>query len=291
MMLNSVAAIVIFAGPVSVDPVLLEGYLQKLAPGEAVSVRKDSEGLVVESGGTNALISFVKGPMSDEDAVASIGMADLAETEAAHLLTHKAYARIQTGDDGAAMERMILLIRCGMALCDVGGWALCVPSSGLCIRAERLKEIIALDAKGPRVWGLDEADEHVPPGYEPAGLWDSLRQNAQPSELLVGFVPALVENQTWFFSAGHSLFDLPEIAFSDGSIEEFGAVRELFGYLFPYFYKRPEKLKPGSSVRTAGDEMTISFHALPERFDHLQATTGTLRLRMLTTSGMDDEWS
>lgn len=290
-MLNSVAAIVIFAGPVSVDASSLEEFLQKLAPDEPVSVRQSPEGLDVQSAGTSALISFVKGPMPDEDAVASIGMADLSEADAAHLLTHKAHARIQTGGDGPVMERMILLIRCGMALCDVGGWALCVPSSGLCIRGERLKKILALDAKGPRVWGLDEADENVPPGYEATNLWNSLRQNAQPSELLVGFVPALVENQTWFFSAGHSLFDLPEIAFSDGSIEEFAAIRELFGYLFPYFYKRPDKLRPGSSVKTAGDEMTISFHALPERFDHLQATTGTLRLRMLTTSGMDDEWS
>src|SRR5690606_30218693 len=91
-----------------------------------------------------------------------------------------------------------------------------------------------LNRGGPRVWGVDEAEGDLP-GYDKYTLWESLRCEAQPVNLLVGFIPAQIQGNTWFFSAGHSFFGLPEIVFPDATLDDFHTVRGLFGYIFPYF--------------------------------------------------------
>lgn len=290
-LLNSFAAIILFDKAPRLDTAELASRLTALEPGVSASVADaDRCGkLRVECGAASGVITVVSGQIPEQEAIASIGMVDLPEADVQRLLGHGGYVQLIADDAGSLMDRMILLIKSGMALCTMGGWALCLPSSGLCMQAEELARIVSLNASGPRVWGLDEAEAALP-GYEPRELWESLRQEAQPANLLVGFVPAQVENETWFFSAGHSLFGLSELAYSDGTLEDYETIRELFRYLFPFFFRQPEQLKPGTLVKVGGNELVISLHALPKRFAELQATTGTLRLRLITASESDDEW-
>lgn len=291
IMIDDFAAIVLFAKTPTLDVAALGAAVSSLESGTTAKADPAPDGSVIlESGGASAHITAHKGPMPHDASVASLGMADLPESDVLQLTRHGAHVVIQCDRAvGDPMARIILLLKCGMALCAAGGWALCIPSSGQCIPAAELEHITALNAKGPRVWGLEEAEGALP-AYEPRGLWESLREEAQPARLLVGFVPAEVEHSTWFFSAGHSLFGLPEIAYSDGSLEDFPTIRELFRFIFPYFYLNPAELKPGKVVRTSDSELTISVHALPERFSELQASTGTVRVRLAGATEADSEW-
>ena len=289
--MDDFCALVPFAELPRVECPALMGALCALEPGEPAGVHQRPDGtLDIWAGHARGRISFHAGVMPEQSEIASIGMADLPEVEANRLRRHSAYALLECHPDaGTAMDRMILMIKTGMVLCDNGGWALCVPAGGICVRAAELEEFAALNREGPRVWRLDEAEGQLP-GYVPRHLWESLRKEAQPSSLLVGFVPAQVENTTWFFSAGHSLFGLPEIVYSDGTLEDFESIRALFRFLMPYFYLNPGSVRPRKIIRTAGNELAISLHQLPERYNELQASTGTLRLRLMETTEIDSEW-
>lgn len=291
LMIEDFTAIVLFAKPPTLDAGALGEAVSALEPGKAATANPAADGTVkLECGGASVHISAHKGAMPDEAAVSSIGMADLPEADAIRYASHAAHVIIQCNNAvGDPMARIILLLKCGMVLCAGGGWAMCLPSSGLCVPAEDLAQIIQMNETGPRVWGLEEAEGALP-GYQPRHLWECLREEAQPAKLLVGFVPAEVEHSTWFFSAGHSLFGIPEIAYSDGSLEDFPTIRELFRFIFPYFYLNPAELKPGKVVRTSDSELTISVHALPERFAELQASTGTVRVRLVSATEADSEW-
>lgn len=269
---------------------VFQDELQKLEPSSPVAVTETAAGLEIRCGEVVASVTALAKPLDDQQAVASIGMADLPEADAQRLMQHRCHVAVRSEGHGAPVEQMILLLKSGMVLCSMGGWALCVPSCGLCIQAPELENTIALNRQGPRVWGLDDAEGTLP-AYQPKNLWSSLREDAQPASLLAGFVPAKVENTTWFFSAGHSLLGLPEIAYSDGSLEDFYAIRELFRYLLHYFYQNPEKMRAGAIVKTTDSALVFSLHELPERYGELQAATGTLRLRMTSSSEPGDEWN
>lgn len=288
--MNDYCAIAIFDALPALHADGLQNELLKLEPSSPVTVHESDAGLEIRCGEVRARVIASDKPIDDQQAVASIGMADLSEADAQRLMQHRCHIAVRSEGAGSPMDQLILLLKTGIALCGMGGWALCVPSCGLCIQAPELASTIALNQQGPRVWGLDDAEGTLP-AYEPKDLWTSLREDAQPASLLVGFVPAKVENTTWFFSAGHSLLGLPEIAYSDGSVEDFYAVRELFRYLLHYFYQNPDKMRAGAIVKTTDSALVFSLHTLPERYEELQAATGTLRLRMTSSSEPGDEWN
>lgn len=291
-MIDDFVAIVLFDQAPRLDAASLQVAMLILEPAAPVTVRPAArpDTLLLAAGVVEATLSACPGQMPEEAAVSSLGMADIDEDERAHLLTHSSHIIIEctATSPGKPMDKMIALIKTGMALCSQGGWAVCFPACGLCLTATELHELAETNRQGPRAWAVDEAEAALG-SYETHSLWDSLRMEAQPANLVVGFVPAQVEGKTWFFSGGHSLFNMPELVFTDGSIDDFEAVREYFRFLFPYFYKNPGSFKGGQIVEI--DE-TLSFQLdeLSDRYAELQSSTGTLRVRLVETSGRDTDW-
>lgn len=291
-MIDDFIAIVLFDKPLVPDAADLAVAMRSLEPGVGVEVRPGLKAATFSicSRGVNAAMSVFSGRMPEEASVSSLGMADIDEQERQRLASHGAHIVIRCAPGGTAppIEKCILLLKAGMALCARGGWAVCIPASGLCLTGALLDDLIDTNNQGPRAWAVDEAEAALG-SYEAHTLWDSLRLEAQPSNLLVGFVPAEVDGSTWFFSGGHSLFGLPELVFSDASIEDFAIVREYFRFLFPYLYNQSQKVTAGQSIPI--DEI-VSFvlEDLPEKHAELQSTTGTLRVRLVETPQGDADW-
>lgn len=291
-MIDDFVAIVLFEKVPSLDAATLETAMRDLEPAMSVKVRSAARPgtLLIAAGVVEAACSACSGQMPEEATVSSLGMADLEEAERNRLLAHGAHVILEctATSPGAPIDKMILLLKVGMALCSQGGWAVCIPACGLCLTEADLHSLAETDHQGPRAWAVDDAEAELG-SYETLSLWESLRRDAQPANLLVGFVPAEVEGKTWFFSGGHSLFNLPELVFTDGTIDDFEAVREYFRFLFPYFYNNPQAVGGGENVRI-DETLSFQLEELPERYAELQSSTGTLRVRLVETSGRDTDW-
>jgi hypothetical protein len=186
------------------------------------------------------------------------------------------------------MEAIILLLKTGMALCELGGLALCIPACGICLMADTLEKYTALNQGGPRAWGVDESEAALG-NYEKHTLWDSLRAEAEPAEIVVGFVPAQVDGKAWFFSAGHSLFGMPELALSTGNLEDYAAIREFFRVAFRSFYQNPTAMQAGQTVQIS-DVITLALEPLPAKYKDFEASTGTLMVRVVESFAPDKDW-
>ncbi len=291
--MDDFVGIVLFENAPVLDVGLLEADMRALEPGVPVSVRPAARPgtVLIAAGGIEGTLSSYPGEMSSEMAVSSIGMADMDEKIRERLMMHGGHAIFEctATSPGKPMEKLIAILKMGMAMCrDGGGWALCLPASGLCVLASDLQTLAETNGQGPRAWAVDDSEAALG-NYDVYTLWDSLRTEAQPANLLVGFVPAEVEGKTWFFSGGHSLFNLPELLFADGAIDDFEVVREYFRFLFPYFYKNPMTAAAGRSI-SVDDSLSFQLEALPEQYAELQSSTGTLRVTLVEKSSRDTDW-
>lgn len=292
-MTEEFVAIVLYGAPPRLSASELAQAARDLEPGAPLDIvpGESQDAFTLRAGDVRMRLAINNQPMPEDAAISSIGMADMPEQDAQRLMRHNACVML-TCDSGSAatsMEQIIAALKLGMVLCAAGGWALCLPSSGLCVKAEELASLRQMNEAGPRVWGIDESEADLP-GYVKYSLWESLRREAQPANLLVGFVPAQVENSTWFFSAGHSFFGLPEVVFSEGTLDDFQTIRDLFRFIFPYFYQRPETMQAGQVVKTQDSELSIKLEDLPPLYSELQSPTGTLRVRLMGSTAPDSDW-
>ncbi len=285
-------AIVLYHEQPNLDVEQLQKDLFQLEPELPAFVRagRGVSELFVRLPDAQAVVAFYNRPMSEEAAVSSLGMADIPDDERGRLQHHRTHAIISCDSvqNSEPINKLILMLKLGMILCRTDGLALCIPASGICLTREALGSLARLHSEGPRAWGVDEAEAALG-NYEQHTLWNSLRIEGQPAELLVGFVPAQVEDNTWFFSAGHSLFGLPEIAYAEGNIEDFATVREYFRFLFRHFFRNPDQMKKGKSV-SVGDAVSISLEALPRRYREFEAATGTLLVKLVEAFPTDKDW-
>lgn len=290
-MSDDFTAIVLYDAVPVADAERMQKDLFQLEPELPAFVRpgRGASELFVKLPDSQAVVAFYDRPMAEEAAVSSLGMADLPERDRERLQRHRAHAIISCESAQVAdpINRLILMLKLGMVLCEDTGMALCIPASGVVLTREELGKLMRLNAEGPRAWGVDESEAALG-NYEQHTLWNSLRQEGQPAELLVGFVPAEVEDRTWFFSAGHSLFGLPELAYAEGNIEDFSTVREYFRYLFRHFYRNPGQMRKGQLVPVGG--MTLSLESLPLRYREFEATTGTLMVKLVEAYPTDKDW-
>lgn len=292
-MLDKFIAIVLYETRPSLSAPGLETAVRELEPGGAVTVEAGAadDSLLLKIDHMLVTVTARAGQMPEEAAVTSLGMADLNENDMQRVMNHGAHVMLECSEEGhpEPMEKMIALVRTGMALCNNGAMAMCLPASGLCLLSEQLQRISELDNRGPRVWGVDDEAEVELAGYEKYTLWESLRQQAQPAFLLVGFVPAEVDGQTWFFSAGHSLFGMPEIAYADGNLEEFHTIRGLFRFIFANLYQQHGGAEPGRIMKTNDPALSIALEKLHPNYAELESPTGTLLVRLIT-KGLFSDW-
>ena len=282
--------LVIFDGMPVADAAGTQAALQALEPRLPVEVSPAGNGLRARLGSLAVQLDFVNAPLHEQEAISSLGMSNLPEDVRHRLLEHKCHVRLtcESGCDAAPAEGMVALLKLGMVLCAQGGLALCVPTCGNCHPADVLAAYAAENQQGPRAWGVEDAESELVT-YERYTLWDSLRAQAEPAELMVGFVPAQLGEGTWFFSAGHSLYGMPELAWADGSIEDFSAVKEFFRVLFRTYFKRPQDMTFGQSLQLSGS-VTLNLERLPEKYRQFEASTGTLMVRVTESLFPDKDW-
>lgn len=283
-------AIVPFDKQPPLDAASLEQAVRAMEPNRSVGVRPTPTGMIIQFGNLRARVTFHNAPMPEEAAVSSMGMANLPEADRVRLLKHRYHASIICEEVSieSPMEAMIVLLKMGTALCMTRGMAVCLPACGICLTAQHMLEYIRLNEDGPRAWGVDEAEAALA-NYERNTLWDSLRTQAEPVGLLIGFVPAEIAGRTWFFSAGHSLFGLPELAYMGGSVDEYDSVREFFRVIFRAYYNQPRAMRAGQTLQLS-DAASLALEALPERYKEFEATTGTLLVRVQETFSPDKDW-
>lgn len=247
--------------------------------------------VVVRIGKATGVLIPAEGPMPEEMAIASLGMADIPESDRKYLVNHGAHVQVLCDENHgvAPIEKMIFLVKIGMALCYEEGLALCIPASGNCLTGRKLNDLQAMNSKGPRAWGIDDSEAALVP-YEQHTLWNSLRHEGQPAELLVGFVPAEIDGRTWFISAGHSLFGMPEIVYYDGDIHDFHSAREYFRYFFRRYFSNPGRMVAGESIQVS-DTTVFALEPMPDKYHEFQASTGTLLVKLIESPLQEKDWN
>lgn len=173
-------------------------------------------------------------------------------------------------------------------MCEANGRALCLPASGICLTQDVLLRYKKMNDDGPRAWGVEESEQSLAT-YEMYKLWDSLRSEGEPAPLMVGFVPAQIDGITWFFSAGHSLFGMPELAYNSGTLEDYSTIRQFFRLVFRRYYGHPEGLKAGSNI-LINDGFSMKMEALPKQYRDFESSTGTLLVSIWESVIQDQDW-
>lgn len=207
-------------------------------------------------------------PLPEPTFRSTVEIAPLPEDYRENLRNHRVYASLTVlgSDEYHPIESAILLLKIGMAMIAQGGVAFANENNYTCFPAE-VMEAYADQAIEDAT--TERGDE------EQTSLWDSLRTEGMPGELLVGFLPAEVEGELWFLSAGHTTFGLPELAYRGTDLAEVEDVDDHFKSIFYYMFENGPVIKPG---QTLGDEQSVAYHfsELPPERRNLQAPHGTL---------------
>lgn len=289
-MIDGFEAYILFDAPPVFSATDFQEAMTILEPTRVASVTEGADRWIIQLGNVLANITCIDSPMPEVAAVSSVGMADIDEGERKRLMQHKAHCVVRCDEIETEFPTtaMIFLLKVGMALCEADGLALCLPASGICLTQDVLRHYKELNDGGPRAWGVEEAEQGLAT-YEMYKLWDSLRSEGEPAPLMVGFVPAQIDGTTWFFSAGHSLFGMPELAYNSGSLEDYTVIRQFFRVAFRRYFGRPEDLKPGSRI-VINDGVSMTMAALPKQYRDFESSTGTLLVSILETVTQDQDW-
>jgi hypothetical protein len=96
-----------------------------------------------------------------------------------------------------------------------------------------------------------------------------------PAELLVGFLPAEVDGEIWFLSAGHTIFGLPELAYNAQDFSEMEELDEHFKSIFYYMFENGPVIRAGQTL-SYDEGIAFRFDDLPPARKQLEAPHGTL---------------
>lgn len=137
---------------------------------------------------------------------------------------------------GGTVEGFVLLLKLGIGLCEQGALAVVNETAATCLTAETMGGVAATAAMAnaaPSIGGAAVVGEHGPDS-----LWESLRVEGAPAELLVGLMPVDIDGALWLVTAGHGLFGLPELAYAARGLEEYNEVEGGFRALFYHLYEQ-----------------------------------------------------
>ncbi|MGI8905267.1 MAG: hypothetical protein ACR2IE_02110 [Candidatus Sumerlaeaceae bacterium] len=232
---------------------------------------------VVTCGKLNVAVQVHGHALPEETFRSTVEIAALPEDYRDTLRQHRVYASLTClgSDEYHAIESAILLLKTSMGLIAQGGLAVVNENNYTCFPAE-VMEAYADQAIEDAIRPTESAGE--PPEADDGtltSLWDSLRDEGMPGELLVGFLPAEVDGEIWFLSAGHTIYGLPELAYRAEDLNEIEDIDEHFKTIFYYMFENGPVVRPGQSL---GYEESVAYHfsELPPERKNLEAPHGTL---------------
>jgi hypothetical protein len=232
---------------------------------------------VISCGKLNVALQVHGHTLPEEVFGKTVEIAPLPEEYRESLRDHRVYASITClgADEYHPIESAILLLKAGMALVAQGGLAVanqnnytCIPADVIEAYAERAIEDAAAHTEAESAELQETEESHD-------SLWESLRSEGAPGELLIGFLPAEIDGDIWFLSAGHTLFGLPELAWRAEDFSEIEEVDEHFKTIFYYLFENGPVIRAGSSLNL-DDSPPFRFSELPTEHKDLEAPHGTL---------------
>lgn len=199
---------------------------------------------------------------------------------------HQAYALINCLDvrgELHPLERMLLLIKSAIAMEDQGALAYVNEHNATFFPAELLRQLGEVARESVKMAGAAdedgdaaEAEPDVEEEEERLSLWDSLRQDGLPPELLVSLIPVEDERgQLWFVTRGHAQCELPELAFQADTIASYEEVGGHFKVIFSYMIQNGPVLRPGHTL-SYDEHALIRFSEVPDDREFLGSPYGTL---------------
>lgn len=241
---------------------------------------------VITYGGLNVAVQIYGAPVERPQARMAIEMSNLPEEQVEKLRNHRVHALCTClgGADYEPVESIILLLKTGMALVSQGAIAVINEQNATCY-PDKLMKAFANFAKSEADAGELDSFEDGP--IDNSSLWEGLRDQGLPGELLVGFVTAQVEGRYYFCSSGHYLYDLPDVILVGNTPEEQDSAEDHLKAIFYYLYENGPVLIAGSVL---GDEPeAYRFEALPDYLADLAGPAGTLLVSLASGELSTDE--
>lgn len=209
----------------------------------------------------------------------TVEIAPVPEDTREELRDHRVYASLTClgADEYHPIEAVILLLKTAMALVRQGALALVNENNYTCFPAEVLEayadQVLEDATREPEELDLESEDEPH------KTLWENLRDEGMPAELLVGFLPAEVDGEIWFLSAGHTIFGLPELAYNAQDFSEMEEMDEHFKSIFYYMFENGPVIRAGQTL-SYDEGVAFRFAELPQARKQLEAPHGTLLVQI-----------
>lgn len=196
-------------------------------------------------------------PCPDEATMRAVESMPLQDDEKAKLLDHQAFALVNCIDtESEPIEKLIAMMKLAFALVKQGATGIAMAENWNAFPAKLVREF----ANYP--------------------FWGDLRQNADPVQLFVRFLPVRNEKgEAWCLSKGHTLFGLPELAYrvEDPDHEDLESIESLFQGIFSYMFQHGPVIHAGNTMEV-GDQFLRFREPSEDEEDFFDSATGTLVL-------------
>jgi hypothetical protein len=208
----------------------------------------------------------------------SVQVGHITPTESSAILTHSCFIRCATAMAPiiSPIEAMIAHLKIGMGLCAQGGLAYIGEINSVCVPERILRAYARTARSGPQPIGF--ADLDLIDDQDEQNLWDSLRYEGYPGDLLTGILPMEISGKIWCFTAGQSFFGFPELAYRNASTDDFERIEEHFRNIFSHMIQSGMPVKADATLECGLAE--YRFSSLPSEAKELEGPTGTLLLEI-----------
>lgn len=190
------------------------------------AVRARPDGLRVGAAAFDTVAAVLKEGRLPDDAIrVTIDAAPWVEPVREKLRAHAAYVVLHCAK-GEVIERWIAVWQVALRLLDAGAIGVSASEIWTCFPAEAARLL----------------RQH--------GLWDSLRKEGVPPELVTGFA----RTDRGFVSRGHAAFGFPDFVCESGDSEE---IHDLFRNLFLFMYEKKQPIEAGHTAEHRGRTATF----------------------------------
>ncbi len=176
------------------------------------------------------------------------------------LLAHQSFALITlaSGDEEApAYENLIFLLKIAMGLCDQGGIGASNPHTGLCYPGDLLLDLASFS---PDDWiSEEEGGEDAP-----QTLWDSIRREGTPMELLADIVCFEMNDTVWMATRGFAFCGFPDFVYRlENPDEDITDIAHFFQNAFVYLMANGAIIEAGHTMGY-DENIAYRFSKVPE---------------------------
>lgn len=189
-------------------------------------VRARPDGLRVGAASYDPVAAVLKeGRLPDDATRVTIDAAPWVEPIREKLRAHTAYVVLHCAK-GPVIERWIAVYQVALRLLDEGAIGVAASEIWTCFPAEASRLL----------------RQH--------GIWDSLRDEGVPPELITGFA----RTDRGFVTRGHAAFGFPDFVCETGETEE---VHDLFRNLFLFMYEKDQPIAAGHTADHRGKKVAF----------------------------------